>query len=372
MPELSPGGRMPFFNQKRVWFMSLEVQSVANSAEPVVSSESASRPSRHKSEAAANSTRRKPKLGSRMTMWIRRIHLFSGLFMLPWVLLYGFTALLFNHPTYMRGSDTSIDSFHVPLAEADLNSELTSQILSAIQEQRPDISLKLVSDGASSFTRQAVASYETEELDVSVVLDLNSGHGYVRKSEKRSNPNSDNPSAEKGESLATGLPLEVESSFDQQMTSAMRRTLEPMGVETGRLRLRSIPTFEFEGWVDGEKKRFRFAQQRRRREESNSGATGVFRGKLSVVGENPRELSARSFLLRLHMAHGYPVERNARWFWAICVDAMFASMCFWGLSGVVMWWQIKRTRKLGLILLLLSALAATSLAIGMHWQLVNG
>ena len=37
-----------------------------------------------------------------------------------------------------------------------------------------------------------------------------------------------------------------------------------------------------------------------------------------------------------------------------------------------MWWQIKRTCRLGFILLAASAIVATWLAIGMHWQLVNG
>jgi hypothetical protein len=72
------------------------------------------------------------------------------------------------------------------------------------------------------------------------------------------------------------------------------------------------------------------------------------------------------------MAHGYGVQMNSRWFWAIAVDLMFASMCFWGLSGVVMWWQIKRTRRIGFVLLIASAIVAVWLAIGMHWQLVNG
>ena len=83
-------------------------------------------------------------------------------------------------------------------------------------------------------------------------------------------------------------------------------------------------------------------------------------------------MSARSFLLRLHTAHGYGVQSNSRWFWAIAVDMMFASMCFWGLSGVVMWWQIKKTRKIGFVFLVVSAIVATLLAFGMHWQLVNG
>ena len=77
-------------------------------------------------------------------------------------------------------------------------------------------------------------------------------------------------------------------------------------------------------------------------------------------------------MLRLHTAHGFPNGLGVRWFWAVAVDLMFASMCFWGQSGVVMLWQIKRTRRVGLVLLFLSAAVATWLAIGMHWELTNG
>ena len=40
-----------------------------------------------KSRMKPNLAKRKKKFSSRLNMWIRRIHLFSGLFMLPWVLL---------------------------------------------------------------------------------------------------------------------------------------------------------------------------------------------------------------------------------------------------------------------------------------------
>jgi hypothetical protein len=56
---------------------------------------------------------RSKKLSSRMNIWIRRIHLFSGLFMLPWVLLYGVTALLFNHPNVLVGPDTEVVHFRL-------------------------------------------------------------------------------------------------------------------------------------------------------------------------------------------------------------------------------------------------------------------
>ena len=94
-------------------------------------------------------------------------------------------------------------------------------------------------------------------------------------------------------------------------------------------------------------------------------------GRVSVIGAGSNEVTWRRYLLRLHTAHGYPVQRNTRWYWAIAVDAMFATMTFWGLSGVLMWWQIKRTRLIGAACLILSAVVATWLAIGMHTQLAG-
>ena len=36
---------------------------------------------------------------------IRRIHLYTGLFMTPWVFLYGVSGFLFNHPGAFSGGD---------------------------------------------------------------------------------------------------------------------------------------------------------------------------------------------------------------------------------------------------------------------------
>jgi hypothetical protein len=82
-------------------------------------------------------------------------------------------------------------------------------------------------------------------------------------------------------------------------------------------------------------------------------------------------MSTRRFLTRLHLAHGYPGEQNARWFWAVVVDAMAFVMVFWGVSGIFMWWQIKATRKFGFLVLVLSVAAATALGLGMHEALTT-
>ena len=59
-------------------------------------------------------------------------------------------------------------------------------------------------------------------------------------------------------------------------------------------------------------------------------------------------------------------QAGPRWVWAVVVDAMFVSMVFWGVSGLFMWWQIKRTRVVGAALLTLAVLFSVYLAVEMH------
>lgn len=323
-------------------------------------------------------------------MWIRRIHLFSGLFMLPWVLLYGATALLFNHPTYMAGPDTKIEHFSLTDQDADqmpLAMELAKEaVVTAMEQLRNEDSsqcIELSKSPNAIFTRQVSGSIENEERSVSVILNLNNGKGYLRNRVRTPEPDRDSSGNKEGQTktLEHGLNLSLEQDPVAAFKKCISSQLVPYSLESSELKLRAMPNVEFDAIVDGRKVRMRLTQKQHRRGsgEANRGdktadplTDAVYKCNLSIVGHAPRELSTRSFLLRLHMAHGYGVQANSRWFWAIAVDLMFASMCFWGLSGVVMWWQIKRTRKLGFLLLATSAIVATWLAIGMHWQLVHG
>ena len=336
--------------------------------------------------------RRKKKLSSRVNMWIRRVHLFSGLFMLPWVLLYGFTALLFNHPTYLSDSRTQIEHFslsgdragEMPVANA-MASDAVAAALSKLEAEESSQSIKKAESPNAIFTRQVSGSVENDERAISVVLNLNNGKGYLRNRTKKQEDDKQSEIESASLPLVNGLELTLPQDPVLAFKKSVNDVLVPHEMATDGLRLRSMPNVEFDAIVDGQRMRMRLSQNRERqraggsavREEGSGDLDSkseapTYQGRLSIVGQSPRDLSARSFLLRLHMAHGYGVQTNSRWFWAVAVDLMFASMCFWGLSGVVMWWQIKRTRTLGFLLLFASAIVATWLAIGMHWQLVNG
>ena len=329
--------------------------------------------------------KRKKKFVSSMNMWIRRIHLFSGLFMLPWVLLYGFTALLFNHPTVTIDSQTQINNFALneKLPAASTLAQLA--VLSA-QEKLESVdgaeTIEYINPASAVYTRKAFGTLENAVTNLSLVLDLNSGSGYLRQRAKK--PEVEAIPTDTPQTLKSGLSVTIDKDPIEQFRQAVRSLLDDHEFNPEDMTVRTFPTVEFDALVDGRRQRVRFSYTPSRGRPSRADSEGnpagdetggpkrEYAGKLDIVGNNPRDLSLRSYLLRLHMAHGYPVQKNHRWFWAIAVDLMFASMVFWGLSGVVMWWQIKRTRRIGLLLLIGSALVATWLASGRHWELVHG
>jgi hypothetical protein len=54
-----------------------------------------------------------------------------------------------------------------------------------------------------------------------------------------------------------------------------------------------------------------------------------------------------AFLERMHRRRGYQQPYALEDMWAFSVDLVIAAMVFWALSGLWMWWEMKKTRVLG-------------------------
>ena len=81
--------------------------------------------------------------------------------------------------------------------------------------------------------------------------------------------------------------------------------------------------------------------------------------------EPKMDFNLRSFLMRLHVSRGYPSEIGLRTFWGAIVDVTAFLMIFWAISGVVMWWQLKPTRGVGILTVVVGVVLAGLLAYGM-------
>ncbi|MGL6073074.1 MAG: PepSY domain-containing protein [Fimbriiglobus sp.] len=310
--------------------------------------------------------------GKRMMMAVRRLHLYLGLFLFPWAVLYGVTAFLFNHPTVW--SDTPTQSFGpqdlrgTPLEAAPSPQAIAEQVLAKLNEmQKP--STPYTQAGPAKFGGRdfAFATIQAPGQTVSLLLDFKTSTGTLRSGPVREKKEAEKAPFAVGSQSAqpkgrNGRPrndapqetLTLDNSLAEQMKQSIPTVLERTGFPKGEVTVTSTPDVIFPIEANG---RIWTAQF--------NPLTGSISGVAADV-KPESDLSWRRFLLRLHTAHGYPGEANGRWFWAVIVDAMAFTMCFWGLSGLVMWWQLKATRKLGAIILIVSALTATLLALAMH------
>jgi hypothetical protein len=380
---------------------------------------------------------------------VRRAHLYAGLFMTPWVFLYGGTALLFNHPGLF--SDQEIRSIQeadlagTPLADFPGPQELAVRVVEALNRQSSEAddaedagagvetggdAYRLVREEEAAYNREFQTTVSGGGRDHLVRLDLSTRSGTIRSGASRESVerNSSSPFTGLGrirlepaplDSVSRALPV-VLTRLGLPADPAPRgrdrdRSAEPKkGRDQGRLQGAGEPgRGERRSLGEGRQEVGARGGSDSALPESGAGmrtagaaggpgagATGRFagpelafyvegRGKVwrasynlqtGAITGRPAEatapststLTTRRFLTRLHTAHGYPAGFEARWVWAVAVDLMFVSMVGWGLTGLLMWWQMKNLRRIGSIVLTASALVSTAVAIGMHSAMVGG
>lgn len=327
--------------------------------------------------------RRRP-LHKRVIHLLRRGHLYFGLFLFPWAILYGVTAFLFNHPsafsdqpTVTFGADaltgTPMESLPTPAEQAAL-------VVERLNEKQSPATPYALGVGEVKYAREfAFATVKATGRTISLLFDVKNGGGTIRSTEdkpKAAPPpkapfavGSGSPPAGRGGAGGGGPKsprgresegIKLDSPLHERVKAAVPAVLLATGSATrdeftdADITVTSVPDLAFPVVADG-----------RTWDAAYNPMTGSVAGKPAEWDEKP-ELSARRFLLRLHTAHGYPGETNARWYWAVVVDAMAFVMCFWGVTGLIMWWQIKATRRIGAVVLTLSAVAATALGVAMR------
>lgn len=305
--------------------------------------------------------------------WLRRGHLYFGLLMFPWAVLYGVTGFLFNHPQVL--ADRVTNSFGpevlsgTPMATPVRPDELAGQVVAALQARAKDgEDYQLVRADEATYSRDsAFAIAKTPDANVNVLIDM-WGRGVtirsrpeVKKDEPARAPFAVGPNRQRRGGRPTppaaAKPeggLAIDQPLPDRIKAAVPAVLAHCGIAAGEVSVTSVPDLTF--FMEGHGKTWAVTY---------SPMTGSVSGSADEVppGES---LTVRQFLLRLHLAHGYPDVGSPGWYWAVIVDVMAGVMVFWGVSGLLMWWQIKATRRLGLAIIAVSALAATLLGWGMH------
>lgn len=188
---------------------------------------------------------------SRFIKLVRRSHLYAGLFMTPWVLLYGITAFLFNHPSIL--SDQTVIPLDASNGAAfaamvpDASKIATDTIARINAEAKSEF--RLDESVPPRFSRPLTLAMTDGTSQFQVTYDLETQSGNVRVTPVRAATNT--PVALRSESgLPTRLPFD---GFDvAKAVGDLAPVLASSGIEAGALKS-SEPAFTgFPGFPGGE------------------------------------------------------------------------------------------------------------------------
>ena len=293
----------------------------------------------------------------RVLKWVRRAHLYTGLVLLPWVIFFGFSGMLFNHPEFgeteevaaWSGSEVASKGFQGIDAEA-----LAAEIVADLNHGGSGDDLRLIPgkpvdwEGGIVFQGQAKGGAFTLSIDPSdgdAVLHL------TPESPKAKVP----PFLSAEVAPKSGVKKE-------QVEEAVAALLAESGLEmTGK------PEASARGGAE-----LRFQVESPSTGQRWNVSWNLLKGGLAArelgVGDGP---DLYTVLTRFHKTHHYPHQFGARWLWNAFGDATGLTMVFWGLSGAIMWWQIKPTRLIGVAGLSVAVVLAFYIFAGtysnLHW-----
>lgn len=306
----------------------------------------------HATDTAKSAPVPRPRPLSRRVMHrVRRLHLFLGLFLLPWVLLYGVSGFLFNHPTAFP--DQPMRTFGpeevrgTPLEGLLTPAGMAEEVVAVLNEKGGSYSVIRPDEARFSRSRVTVQA-RGWGVEHAVVVDLTDGTGTVRTT-----PFADESTAP----FAAKSGVRTATSLPDRLQAGTPVVLRKMGLDADEATAPgTLPDLTFYMEAGGQVWKVTYQPQR-------GGVSGRHAAAPS------QGLSTRRFLTQLHLAREYPPGVGERWFWAVAVDVMAFVMVFWAISGLFMWWQIKAVRGWGAVVLAVSAAVATLMAVGMHGAL---
>ncbi len=282
----------------------------------------------------------KPRTRLKLSLLIRRIHLYSGLFLVPWVLLYGVTAFLFNHPDALSPSDKETQALPERMGLWAETDRLADEITASLGKGE---ALKRV--GSAQYSGRVFFRFDGETVG-SLIVDLEKGQAVSRS----------RPGKEQSEPSPLDGPVDLPEAVltGDALRGLAADLLAQQDILPERIRTRSVPDLAFDLDYQGKTWRARYDIE-----------------KGSLEAKSVDEVAGphwRSFLLRLHTTHVYR-DDMARFAWALIVDIMALAMMTWGATGLYMWWGVKKLRPIGKLVIAASVAVAFLMGLGMYFAM---
>lgn len=281
--------------------------------------------------------KQKKRLGPQVQKWIRRTHMYSGIALFPWVVMYGLTAMLFNHSSWMSTTVVqpvgAADMSNAGLGDLPPAEEYARAAIAQLVEREGDEGPRIaLVPGSAQFLGSLSYSASNQDHSLRLTVHPEGKGGRIRATERSSEDSATLP-GDLDDSRLEFLAPDGAPSKDE-LEAAGGRLAAGLGWELEKQPSLRTPAVRFRMAVDNE----------------------IVHGEANLDGRFAAQRESftrtlRSRLLRLHLMHIDPGYSGIRQLWALLVDLMGIAMIFWGLSGLIMWWAIKKTRPAGTVAL---------------------
>jgi hypothetical protein len=287
---------------------------------------------------------------NKIMKWVRRFHLYLGLLLLPFILLYGITGFLLNHPSFFEDhkthwitTDELKSSFNdiIP-APAQIAAILVDSLKS--RDSTSQIKIKILNPDKAQFKSRM--AFRADDDSTRRVLQMDPSEMNAKIHEW--------PVQKKAPSPFKNVPkLKVSDSLKADLVKAAKDVYTKKGMPSEGLWMLWGPLMEFDLEIDGKKY------------VATYNMTNLNLNIRPAHGWR-RLVTFRNFLIRLHFSHTYPLKQGIRTVWAVMVDTVAISLVLWAITGFLMWLQIKVVRFTGAILAIIGLLWAFGLAFLMY------
>jgi hypothetical protein len=272
--------------------------------------------------------------------------MYLGLFLVPWLLLFGISGVLFNHPNVgeqVQGTPIPSPRLKALTGFAGWSApELAQRIVDALNQQQPN-GFAIDGTAAASFHGPVLLSAESPTGRHTTLVDVGLGRAFVISRTARPDLG-DVPFKQRLEISGISTSV-VEGQMSQLLPSLNFETTTPLVANP-----KIAPELRFV-MRDANGTQYNVTYN-----TGNAELGGRLADSWSPVG-------ASQFLGMLHTTHHFAPRFGARWLWAFFQDILGLAMAFWAATGLAMWWQLKATRIAGVA----SIVLALGLAAWVMW-----
>ncbi len=273
----------------------------------------------------------------------RRIHLYAGLFMIPYIFIFGLSGLIFNHAALMS-DNRSVDTFKLE-GKDQLSTlfpnleELAATITDSIKGENNISSFSLDN---IKYNNTMILRYTNKDADHRIKIDVPTNNVEMMTL----------PDFVENNTVNRGTVNLLNKLNTEEILHRFENVLADRGINNVSSRIQRLPNLEFDLVTNQNNYRVTYDLQS---------------GNYRLADLDQRKFKWNYFFVNLHQVHGYPLGGfSLKWLFVFFADSLAVLMIIWAISGVIMWYKMKKQFVIGLVLLGVSVVIAIAIMINQY------